>query len=192
MDLTRDARHAVPALTGLLLGRREALKGLDLSRAAFWRVFWLVLGIILTGEVAFAALTARDSLLVAHHGALVGLSVLGGSAAAVQIMMVMGMLEDWDHLILRFLIPLLWIAAILWSAVLVWRVASFGMELSGWADWWPRIALSGVALYTAWQAARFGLCVSRIEAAGVLLASVCAEFVGFVFVNGSLLLIAGL
>lgn len=191
MALAADARRAVPALKGLLLGHREALTGFDLSLAAFWRVFWLAAGAIVTGEIAFAALTSREALDVAYNGLLVGLSLVGGSAAAVQILMVMGALEEWDHRILRFLIPVLWIVVALWSVILVWRVAAFGLDLSGWADWWPRVLLSGLALYTAWQAARFGLRLSRVEAAGVLLAYACAEFIGFVVVSASILLVNG-
>lgn len=190
MELTADVRRALPALKGLFLGHQDALGCFNLSLAAFWRVFWLVMGAILTSEVAFAALTSRETVMVAYNGLIVGLSVIGGSAAAAQIIMAMGALEEWDHRILRFLIPLLWILAALWSAVLVWRIAAFGLALSGWPDWWPRIVLSGIALYTAWQAARFGLRLSRVDAAGVLVAYACAEFLGFVVVNASILLVS--
>jgi hypothetical protein len=52
-----------------------------------------------------------------------------------------------------------------------------------------RTLLTLVALYTAWQAARFGLRLSIGGACGVLIVYGCAQFAGFALVNLSVLLL---
>lgn len=187
MDLTSDVRRAVPGLIGLALGRGDAVDAFNLSIEAFWRVFWLVLGGMLAAEVGFHALVSRDSADMAYQGALIALSVMGGSTLAVQVLLAMGALENWDHRILGFLIPALWSGAALWAALTVWRVMAFGLGVSGDIDLTARILLSLVALYTAWQAARHGLGLSSGAAFGVLLVAACAEWGCFTLINMSLL-----
>lgn len=189
MDLTMDARRAIPGLIGLLRGHRDAISRFNVTVAAFWRVFWLAMGVILAFDVGLAALTSRNGAQIAYDGTLITLSIIGGSAAAVQVLMLMGALEDWEDRILRFLVPLGWIGVALWTAVTLWHLASTELGLSGSVDQAARTAMSLVALYTAWQAARLGLRLGIGEACGVLIVYSCAQFAGFALVNLSVLLL---
>jgi hypothetical protein len=189
MDLTMDARRALPGLIGLLRGHRDAINRFNLTVGAFWRVFWLAMGIILAFDVGLAALTSRNGAQIAYDGTMIVLSIIGGSAAAVQVLLLMGALEEWEDRILRFLVPLGWIGVALWTAVTLWHLASAELGLSGSVDQSARTLLALVALYAAWQAARFGLRLSIGGACGVLIVYGCAQFAGFALVNLSVLLL---
>jgi hypothetical protein len=189
MNLTVDARRAVPGLVALMFGRRDAVSKFNLSVSAFWRVFCLALSVVLVVDVGFRALISRNGAQIFYDGTMLVLSIVGGTAAAVQVLMVMGALENWENRILRFLIPLAWIGISLWTAVTVWQVASFGLALEGDINTAVCTAMSLLALYAAWQAARLGLGLSMGGACAVLLVYGCAEFAGFALVNLSLFLL---
>lgn len=184
MELTADARRALPAIVGLLLGRREALARLDTSLPAFWRVFWLALGGLAAAEVAITTLAAPDHPLEAlHGGAVVALSVLGGSALAMQVVVAMAEMEDWRGRPAAFLVPLLWIGVGLWGAAVLWRLSGLGTDA---AVWW---ALAGLAALGVWQAARLGLDLTRGAAFGVAFVYALSSCAGYALVNATALVV---
>jgi hypothetical protein len=183
MTFTVDARRAGSGLVALFLGQRDAITKFNVSVAAFWRVFWLAMAAILAIDVGFDALTSRNGFQIAYDGTMMVLSIVGGTAAAVQVLFVIGEMEHWEDRLLRFLIPLLWVGVALWTAVTVWQVARFGLGVVGPVDVTVRTALSLLAVYAAWQAARLGLRLSVGGACAVLLVYACAQFSGFILVN---------